>query len=147
EPSAPRAVLLPSDAERTPPKRFTRPSIRAVFPPCRLELRHTVQPAPFLFWGQDFTTHPDGELMAKKANKTKSKRRSTAKFKAKRSGSKPLMAKAASVRTAKTTTRISRASNGKPPTSPLNPALGGSKPLMAQAASVHTAKPGTSMSK
>jgi hypothetical protein len=85
--------------------------------------------------------------MAKKANKTKSKRRSTAKFKAKRSGSKPLMAKAASVRTAKPTTRISRASNGKPPTSPLNPALGGSKPLMAQAASVHTAKPDTSMSK
>ena len=69
--------------------------------------------------------------MAKKANKTKSKRRSTAKFKAKRSGSKPLMAKAASVRTAKPTTRVSRASNGKPPISPRNPALSGSKPLMA----------------
>jgi hypothetical protein len=61
--------------------------------------------------------------MAKKANKTKSKRRSTAMFKAKRSGSKPLMAKAASVRTAKPTTSISKASNGKPPASPLNPAL------------------------
>jgi hypothetical protein len=85
--------------------------------------------------------------MAKKANKTKSKRRSTAKFKAKRSGSKPLMAKAASVRTTKRTTSISRASNGKPPTSPLNPALSGNKPLMAAAASVRTAKPSTSMSK
>jgi hypothetical protein len=76
--------------------------------------------------------------MAKKANKTKSKRRSTAKFKAKRSGSKPLMAKAAAVRTAKPTTRVSRASNGKPPTSPLNPALSGSKPLMAEATSATT---------
>lgn len=85
--------------------------------------------------------------MAKKANKTKSKRRSTAKFKAKRSGSKPLMAKAAPVRTAKPTTSISRASNGKPPTSPLNPALSGRKPRMAEAASVRTAKPSTSMSK
>jgi hypothetical protein len=85
--------------------------------------------------------------MAKKANKSKSKRRSTPKFKAKRSGSKPLMAKAASVRTAKSTTSMSRGSNGKPPTSPLNPALSGSKPLMAEAASVRTAKPSTSMSK
>ena len=85
--------------------------------------------------------------MAKKANKTKSKRRSTPKFKAKRSGSKPLMAKAASVRTAKPTTSMSRGSNGKPTTSPLNPALSGSKPLMAEAASVRTAKPSTSMSK
>ena len=85
--------------------------------------------------------------MAKKANKTKSKRRSTAKFKAKRSGSKPLMAKAASVRTAKSTTSMSRGSNGKSTTSPLNPALSGSKPLMAEAASVRTAKPSTSMSK
>ena len=85
--------------------------------------------------------------MAKKANKTKSKRRSTPKFKAKRSRSKPLMAKAASVRTAKPTTSISRASNGKPTTSPLNPALSGSKSLMAEAASVRTAKPSTSMSK
>jgi len=85
--------------------------------------------------------------MAKKANKTKSKRRSTAKFKAKRSGSKPLMAKAASLRTAKSTTSMSRGSNGKSTTSPLNPALSGSKPLMAEAASVRTAKPGTSMSK
>ena len=85
--------------------------------------------------------------MARKANKTKSKRRSTAKFKAKRSGSKPLMAKAASVRTAKPTTSMSRGSNGKPTTSPLNPALSGSKPLMAEAASVRTAKPSTSMSK
>lgn len=85
--------------------------------------------------------------MAKKANKTKSKGRSTAKFKAKRSGNKPLMAKAASVRTAKPTTSISRASNGKPTTSPLNPALSGSKSLMAEAASVRTAKPSTSMSK
>jgi hypothetical protein len=84
--------------------------------------------------------------MAKKANKTKSKRRSTPKFKAKRSRSKPLLAKAASVRTAKPTTRISRASNGKP-TSPLNPAHTGSRPLMAEAASVRTAKPSTSMSR
>jgi hypothetical protein len=84
--------------------------------------------------------------MAKKANKTKSKRRSTPKFKAKRSGSKPLMAKAASVRTAKPTTSMSRGSNGKPATSPLNSALSGSKPLMAEAASVRTAKPSTSMS-
>jgi hypothetical protein len=61
--------------------------------------------------------------MARKASKTKSKRRSTATFKAKRSRSKPLMAKAASVRTAKPGTSRSRASNGKPPTSPLNPAL------------------------
>lgn len=61
--------------------------------------------------------------MSRKANKTKSKRRSTRKFKAKRSGSKPLMAKAASVRTAKPTTSMSKGSNGKPTTSPLNPAL------------------------
>jgi hypothetical protein len=84
--------------------------------------------------------------MAKKANKTKSKRRSTPKFKAKRSGSKPLMAKAASVRTAKSTISMRRGSNGKPPTSALNPALSGSRPLMAEAASVRTAKPSTSMS-
>ena len=76
--------------------------------------------------------------MAKKANKTKSKRRSTPKFKAKRSGSKPLMAKAASVRTAKPSTSMSKASNGKPPTSLLNPALSGSKPLMAKAVSPTT---------
>jgi hypothetical protein len=61
--------------------------------------------------------------MARKPNKTKSKRRSTAMFKAKRSGSKPLMAKAASVRTPKTRSSMSRASDGKPPTSPRNPAL------------------------
>ena len=61
--------------------------------------------------------------MARKPNKTKSKRRSTALFKAKRCESKPLMAKAASVRIAKTRTSMSSASNGKPPTSPLNPAL------------------------
>ena len=76
--------------------------------------------------------------MVKKANKTKSKRRSTAKFKAKRSGSKPLMAKAASVRTAKPTTSMRRGSNGKPPTSALNPALSGTKPLMAEAYSPST---------
>jgi hypothetical protein len=61
--------------------------------------------------------------MTRKPNKSKSKRRSTAMFKAKRNGSKPLMAKAASVRIAKTRTSMSSASNGKPPTSPLNPAL------------------------
>jgi hypothetical protein len=83
--------------------------------------------------------------MARKPNKTKSKRRSTAKFKSKRSGSKPLMAKAASVRTAKPTTSMSRGSNGKQPTSPLNPALSGSKALIA--ASVRTAKPSTSVSR
>ena len=76
--------------------------------------------------------------MAKKTNKTKSKRRSTPKFKAKRSGSKPLMAKAASVRTAKSTTSISRGSNGKATISPRNPALSGSKPLMAEANSPTT---------
>jgi hypothetical protein len=43
-------------------------------------------------------------------------------FKAKRSGTKSLTAKAASVRTAKTRASISSASNGKPPTSPVNPA-------------------------
>ena len=61
--------------------------------------------------------------MARKPNKTKSKRRSTATFKAKRSASKPLIATAASMRTTKPSTSMSRASNGKPPTSPLNPAL------------------------
>ncbi len=61
--------------------------------------------------------------MARKPNKMKSERRSTAKSKAKRSGSKPLMAEAASVRTAKPRTGMSRASNGKRPTSPFNPAL------------------------
>jgi hypothetical protein len=76
--------------------------------------------------------------MAKKANKTKSKRRSTPKFKAKRSGSKPLMAKTPSVRTAKSTTSMSRGSNRKSTTSPLNPALSGSKPLMAEADSPTT---------
>jgi hypothetical protein len=60
--------------------------------------------------------------MARKPNKTKSKRRSTAMFKAKRSGNKPLVAKAASVRTEKPRISMSSASNGKP-TSPLNPAL------------------------
>ena len=59
--------------------------------------------------------------MARKPNKPKSRRRSTAMFKAKRSRSKPLLA--ASVRTAKTRTSMSSASNGKRPTSPLNPAL------------------------
>ena len=76
--------------------------------------------------------------MSRKANKTKSTRRSTRKFKAKRSGSKPLMAKAASVRTAKPTTSMSKGSNGKPTTSPLNTPLSGSKPLMAEAASVRS---------
>jgi hypothetical protein len=85
--------------------------------------------------------------MAKKANKTKSKRRSTPKFKAKRSGSKALMAKAASVRTAKHTTSMSKGSNGKPPTSPLGPALSESKQLMAEAASVRAARPSTGMGK
>ena len=42
---------------------------------------------------------------------------------AKRSGSKPLMAEAASVRTAKPSTSMSSAPNGKRPTSPFNPAL------------------------
>jgi hypothetical protein len=42
------------------------------------------------------------------------------------------MAEAASVRTAKPSTSMSKASNGKPPTSLLNPALSGSKPLMAK---------------
>ena len=60
--------------------------------------------------------------MARKPSKTKSKRRSTAMFKAKRSGSKPLMARAASVRTANTRSSMSSALNGKAPT-PLNPAL------------------------
>jgi hypothetical protein len=63
------------------------------------------------------------EPMARKPNKTKSRRRSTAMFKAKRSGSKPLMARAASVRTAKTRTSMSTASNGKRPTSPHSVAL------------------------
>ena len=61
--------------------------------------------------------------MARKANKTKSKRRSTAMFKAKRRRSRPLMAKATMMRTAKPSTRMGRASNGKPMTSSLNPAL------------------------
>lgn len=63
--------------------------------------------------------------MARKPNKMKSERRSTAKAKAKakRSGSKPLMAEAASVRTAKPRTSMSSAPNGKRPTSPFNPAL------------------------
>lgn len=61
--------------------------------------------------------------MVRKPNKTKSKRRSTTKSKAKRSGSKPLLAEVASVRTAKPSTSMSTAPNGKPPTSPFNPAL------------------------
>jgi len=61
--------------------------------------------------------------MAKKPNKTKSKRRSTTMSKARRSGSKPLMAKAASVRTAKPRTSMSRASNGKPASWPVFPTL------------------------
>ena len=61
--------------------------------------------------------------MVKKLNKTKSKRRSTTKSKAKRNGSKPLLAKVASVRTAKPSTSMSTAPNGKPPTSPFNPAM------------------------
>jgi hypothetical protein len=83
--------------------------------------------------------------MAKKAKKTmsKPKRRSTAK--AKRSRSKPLMAKAASVRTAKPGTSKSRASNGKLPTSPL--ALSASKLPRAEAASMRAAKPSTGMSR
>ena len=84
--------------------------------------------------------------MSRKANKTKSTRRSTRKFKAKRSGSKPLMAKAASVRTAKPTTSMRKGSNGKPTTSPLNQALSGSKSRMAEAASLRSAKPSTRMS-
>jgi hypothetical protein len=68
--------------------------------------------------------------MVRKHNKTKSKRRSTTKSKAKRNGSKPLLAKVASVRTAKPSTRkpststsMSKAANGKLPTSPFNPAM------------------------
>jgi hypothetical protein len=77
--------------------------------------------------------------MARKHNKTKSKRRSTTKSKAKRNGAKPLLAKVASVRTAKpsasTSARptssmsaqpsigMSTAQNGKLPTSPFNPAM------------------------
>ena len=60
--------------------------------------------------------------MARKPNKTKSKR-STAKSKAKRNGSKALMAQAASVRTGKLNTRMSGAPSGKPTTSLFNPAL------------------------
>ena len=128
--------------------RFTRPSIRAVSPLSRLELRHSGAPASLLCLGTRLHHTPlsTGESMAKKPNKTKSKRRSTAIFKAKRSGSKPLMAKAASVRTAKPSASMSRASDGKTPTSPFSPARSGSKPLMAEAASMHTPKPSTSMS-
>jgi hypothetical protein len=61
--------------------------------------------------------------MARKPNNMNAERRSTTKSKAKRSGSKPLMAEAASVRTAKPSTSMSRAPNGKRPTSPFNPAL------------------------
>ena len=69
--------------------------------------------------------------MVRKPNKTKSKRRSTTKSKVKRSGSKPLLAEVASVRTAipSTSMRIpstsmsTTAPNGTPPTSPFNPAL------------------------
>ena len=61
--------------------------------------------------------------MARKPNKMKSERRSTAKSKAKRSGSKPLMAEAASVRTAKPSTSMSSAPYGKRSNSPFNPAL------------------------
>ena len=61
--------------------------------------------------------------MPKKPNKNKSKRRSTAMFKAKRSTRKPLMAKVASVGAATTRASMSSAPNAKPPTSPLNPAL------------------------
>ena len=69
--------------------------------------------------------------MVRKHNKTKSKRRSTTKSKAKRNGSKPLLAKVASVRIAKPSasmsaqpsTGMSTAPNGKPPTSPFNPAM------------------------
>jgi hypothetical protein len=63
--------------------------------------------------------------MARKPNKMKAERRSTTKSKAKRSGSKPLMAEPASVRTAKPSASMSRApnGNGKRPTSPFNPAL------------------------
>ncbi len=60
--------------------------------------------------------------MTRKPNKPESRRRSTAIFKAKRSRSKPLMARAASVRTANTRSSMSSALNGKAPT-PLNPAL------------------------
>jgi hypothetical protein len=77
--------------------------------------------------------------MVRKHNKTKSKRRSTTKSKAKRNGSKPLLAKVASVRTAKPnasmspkpsasmspkpSTGPSTAANGKPPAAPFNPAM------------------------
>ena len=61
--------------------------------------------------------------MARKHNETKSKRRSTTKSKAKRNRSKPLLAKVASVRTAKPSTSMSTSANGKPPTSPFNPAM------------------------
>ena len=80
--------------------------------------------------------------MVRKHNKTKSKRRSATKSKAKRNRSKPLLAKVASVRTAKpsvslrkpsvsmstapngkASTSVSTAPNGNPPTSPINPAM------------------------
>jgi hypothetical protein len=73
-------------------------------------------------------------MVRKPNNKTKSKRRSTPKSKAKRNGAKPLLAKVASVRTAKPSASMSAppasmstAPNGKPPAAPFNPAM----PMMA----------------
>ena len=61
--------------------------------------------------------------MATKANKTKSKRRPTAKSKARRARNKPLLAAAALVRTAKLDPKARKVSNGTSPTFPFNPAL------------------------
>ena len=61
--------------------------------------------------------------MTRKPNKKKSKSRPMTKSKAKRSGSKPLLAEVASVRTANPSTSMSMTPNWRPPTLPFNPAL------------------------
>jgi len=61
--------------------------------------------------------------MVAKSNKAKSKRRPTAKSKAKRRGSKALLAKAASVRTANPGSKVRKASYRKSPPYPSTPAL------------------------
>jgi hypothetical protein len=111
-----------------PPMRFTRPSSRAVLSPSRLEINQSGVPrhtAPLL-WGKT-SSHVAvcrRRPMAKKASKTKSKRRPTAKSKAMPARSKPLLAGRTPVRTTEPRRRTRKdASDAMALTHPFNPAL------------------------
>ena len=119
-------AVVVAQRHRSPPRqqaRFTGPSAGLLSLSARARAQRCAPRTLCLGTRLLHTPLSTEKSMAKKPNKTKSKRRSTTMSKARRSGSKPLMAKAASVRTAKPRTSVSRASNGKPPSWPVFPTL------------------------